>query len=119
MRRSQWLSALPFFTRSSPTIRIASPGCNCVAVPWRYTLTSSACGVHRIPVCTGSAFQSALAKMSADVSNVCGDCPCAGTLCTCVPFGIVIAVVVGSLGEPGAACKLNERYTDDETPGVG
>src|SRR5215469_3501806 len=98
---------------------MASPGCNCVAVPCRYTLRAFICGVHGTPVCTGNAFQSTLARISAEVSKVCGDCPCAGTLCTCVPFGMVIAVVAGSVGEPGAARSMKDRYTEDPTPGAG
>ncbi len=72
-----------------------------------------------MPVCTGSAFQSALARMSAEVSKVCGVWPCAGTLCTCVPLGMVIACVVRLVGDPGAELKLNDRYTDEPTPGAG
>src|SRR5262249_28524383 len=47
--------------------------------------------------------------MSADVWNVCGFCPWAGTLCACVPAGMVMALLDGLAGRPVPAGGGGER----------
>ena len=58
-----------------------------------------------MPLVIGSAFQSALARMSAEVSKVCGVWLCAGTLCTWVPAGMVMARGVGIGGQAGGGLQ--------------
>ena len=66
-----------------------------------------------------SPFQSGFARMAEVVSKVWGVCPCAGTLCTCVPWGIVMALVAVLGGRPVAAFRLKAKYVEAATPGAG
>src|SRR3990167_4323149 len=77
-------------TRSLPTMRIASPGCSCVARPSSQSSVSPDWGRQGTRVCTGMAFHCTRAGTSATVSKLCAVSSWPGTLCTRVPTGIWI-----------------------------